>query len=288
MKVAAVVALKADYRLDLLLQIAGLARSTFFYHQARWFRPDPHAGLKAAIRDIFEDNHRRYGHRRVHAVLTQQGWRVAKKTVLKLMGRLGLQCPVRRRKRYNSYRGEAGRTAPNLLARDFTATAPNQKWVTDVTEFRVADRKLYLSPIMDLFDRQIIAYAIDRSPNLDLTNNSLRAALATLEPGLNPGQAPLVHSDQGFQYQHPSWQHLLADAGATQSMSRKGNCLDNAVIENFFGHLKEELFHHTTYTSPSAFIAALHDYLHWYNNHRISTRLEGLSPVHYRTQTLAA
>jgi putative transposase len=287
-KVAAVVALRADYRLDLLLQIAGLARSTFFYHQNRLLRPDPHADLKAAIRDIFENNHRRYGHRRVHAVLTGQGWRVAKKTVLKFMRRLGLECPVRRRKRYNSYRGEAGKTAPNLLARDFTTTAPNQKWVTDVTEFSLGDRRLYLSPVMDLFDRQIIAYAIARSPNLDLTNNSLRDALTTLPPGLETGQGPLVHSDQGFQYQHASWQRLLAAAGATQSMSRKGNCLDNAVIENFFGHLKEELFHHTTYTDTSAFVAALHDYIHWYNNHRISTRLEGLSPVRYRAQTLAA
>jgi putative transposase len=283
-KVAAVIALKAEHRLDLLLQIAGLARSTFFYHQARLARPDPRAELKTAITAVFENSHRRYGHRRVHAVLTRQGWRVAKKTVLKLMRRLGLHCPVRRKKRYNSHRGETGRTAPNLLNRDFTATAPNQKWVTDVTEFRVGDRKLYLSPVMDLFDHQIIAYTIGNSPNLALTNNSLREAVATLEPG----QAPLVHSDQGFQYQHPTWQRLLADAGATQSMSRKANCYDNAVIENWFGHLKEELFNHNRYASVDALAEALHNYVGWYNNHRISTQLEGLSPVHYRTQTLAA
>jgi putative transposase len=283
-KVAAVIALKAEHRLDVLLEIAGLARSTFFYHQNRLTQPDPRIELKTAITAVFENSRRRYGHRRVHAVLTGQGWRVAKKTVLKLMRRLGLHCPVRRKKRYNSYRGEAGRTAPNLLNRDFTATAPNQKWVTDVTEFRVGDRKLYLSPVMDLFDHQIIAYAIGDSPNLNLTNNSLRDALAALAPG----QAPLVHSDQGFQYQHPSWQRLLADAGATQSMSRKANCYDNAVIENWFGHLKEELFNHTRYVSVDALTEALHDYVGWYNNHRISTQLEGLSPVHYRTQTLAA
>ncbi|TDO50423.1 putative transposase [Kribbella sp. VKM Ac-2571] len=282
------IALKAEHRLDVLLEVSGLARSTFFYHQNRLAQPDPRAELKAAIRDVFENNHRRYGHRRVHAVLTGQGWQVAKKTVLKLMRRLGLDCPVRRKKRYNSYRGEAGRTAPNLLNRDFTATAPNQKWVTDVTEFRVGDHKLYLSPVMDLFDHQIIAYTIGNSPNLDLTNNSLRDALATLDPSLEPGQAPLVHSDQGFQYQHPSWQRLLASAGATQSMSRKANCYDNAVIENWFGHLKEELFNHTRYASVDALAEALHEYVGWYNNHRISTQLEGLSPVHYRTQTLAA
>jgi putative transposase len=283
-KVAAVIALKAEHRLDLLLQIAGLARSTFFYHQARLDAADPQAELKTEIVAVFEQAKHRYGHRRIHAVLVAKGWRVAKKTVLKLMRKLGLTCPVRRKKLYRSYQGEIGKTAPNLLDRDFTATAPNQKWVTDVTEFRIGDRKLYLSPVMDLFDRQIIAYTISHSPNLSLTNQSLRDALATLQPG----QTPLVHSDQGFQYQHPSWQRLLTAAGATQSMSRKANCYDNAVIENWFGHLKEELFHHTTHTSPDAFVTALHDYIHWYNNHRISTRLEGLSPVQYRTQTLAA
>jgi putative transposase len=267
-----------------LLDVAGLARSTFFYHQARLAQPDPQAELKVAIEAIFVAAKGRYGHRRVHVELVRAGWCVAKKTVLKLMRRLGLECQVRRRRRYNSYRGEAGKVAPNLLDRDFTAEAPNQKWVTDVTEFAVADHKIYLSPVMDLFDRQIIAHAWALSPNLALTNTSLRNALATLEPD----QAPLVHSDQGFQYQHASWRALLTDAGATQSMSRKANCWDNAVIENFFGHLKEELFHHARYLSVEAFTTALEDYITWYNTERVSTKLEGLSPVQYRTQALTA
>jgi len=283
-KVAAVIALKAEHRLDLLLQIAGLARSTFFYHQARLDAADPQAELKTAVVAVFEQAKRRYGHRRIHAVLVGKGWRVAKKTVLKLMRQLGLECPVRRKKPYRSYQGEVGKIAPNLLDRDFTATAPNQKWVTDVTEFRVGERKLYLSPVMDLFDRQIIAYTISHSPNLSLTNSCLREALATLQSG----QAPLVHSDQGFQYQHASWRHLLTASGATQSMSRKANCYDNAVIENWFGHLKEELFNHTRYLATDALTNALHDYINWYNNHRISTQLNGLSPAQYRTQALAA
>lgn len=276
-------ALRADHRLDVLLEVAGLARSTFFYHQARLDRPDPHAELKAALATAFEENRRR-GHRVVHRALRAAGWRVAKKTVLKLMGELGLVCPIRRRRRYASYQGEVGKIADNVLARRFTADAPNQKWVTDVTEFRVHDRKVYLSPVMDLFDRQIISYAVSTSPNLELTNSSLRAALATLETG----QAPLVHSDQGFQYQHRSWRHLLAEAGATQSMSRKANCHDNAVIESFFGHLKEEMFHHTRYLSVEAFTTALDDYITWFNTGRGHTHCEGLSPVQYRTQTLAA
>lgn len=284
MKVRAVVSLKAEHRLDDLLDVAGLARSTFFYHQARLNAPDPQAELKVAIRQVFTVNRARYGHRRVHRELVKAGWQVAKKTVLKLMRELGLVCLSRRKRRYVSYQGEIGQIADNVLDRDFIAGAPNEKWVTDVTEFRVGEHKLYLSPVMDLFDRQIIAYSIGTSPNLQLTNSALRDALTTLEAG----EAPLVHSDQGFQYQHRSWRELLAAAGATQSMSRKGNCYDNAVMESFFGHLKEEAFHHVSYLSIDALETALQDYIRWYNNDRISEKLEGLSPVQYRTQALAA
>jgi putative transposase len=283
-KVQALIALKADFPLPVLLQVSGLARSTFFYHQARLLAPDPQETLKTAIMDIFTKNHGRYGHRRIHTELLKQGWTIAKKTVLKLMRVLGLVCKVRRKKRYNSYKGEQGAVAANLLNREFDATAPNQKWVTDVTEFSVGDRKLYLSPVMDLFDRQIISYSIGLSPNLELTNSSLRDALATLDGG----QKPLVHSDQGFQYQHTSWRRLLEGAGAVQSMSRKGNCYDNAVMENFFGHLKEEMFHRVRFISTDALAAHLNEYIRWYNTDRISTKLEGLSPVQYRAQALAA
>ena len=181
------------------------------------------------------------------------------KTVLKLMRALGLVCKVRRRKRYNSYQGDQG------------GIAPNQKWVTDVTGFSVGDRKLYLSAVMDLFARQIISYAIGPSPNLELTNASLRNALGLLEDG----QKPLVHSDQGVQYQRVSWRTLLKHSDAVQSMSRKGNCYDNAVMENFFGHLKEELFHHVRFLNTDALETALHEYIRWYNTERISTKLKG-------------
>jgi putative transposase len=283
-KVQAVIALKAEHPLGTLLEVAGLARSTFFYHQGKLAEPDPAGDLKAAISDEFAAAKGRYGHRRVHAVLARKGWQVAKKTVLKLMRALGLVCKVRRRRRYSSYLGEVGRTAPNTLERDFTAEGPNRKWVTDVTEFRVGDRKVYLSPVIDLFDRSVVAHSWALSPGLDLTNTSLAQALATLMPG----QRPLVHSDQGFQYQHSSWRRLLESAGAVQSMSRKATCLDNAVAENFFGHLKEEMFHHDTFATTSELGAALDDYIDWWNNERISTKLEGLSPVRYRAQALAA
>jgi len=283
-KVAAVAALKADHRLPVLLEVAGLARSTFYYHQGKPEAPDARADLKIAIVEVFEAAHGRYGHRRIHTVLTRRGFVVAKKTVLALMRELALICRVRRRRRYNSYTGGVGQVAENILDRDFSAGSPNQKWVTDVTEFRIGDRKVYLSPVLDLFDRSVVAYSWSMSPNVELTNTSLTAAIATLEPG----ECPLVHSDQGFQYRHWSWRALLGDAQAVQSMSRKGNCYDNAVMENFFGHLKAEMFHHNRFDTVEDFATALDAYIRWYNTERISTKLKGLSPVQYRAQALAA
>ena len=189
--------------------------------------------LKAAIQAVFARANGRYGHRRIRQQPVHQGWRVSRKTVHKLMRILGLVCVIRRR-RYVSYRGEVGTIASNVLNRDFTAAAPNQKWGTDVTEFRIGEQKV-------IWHRSWICSTGRSSPmrgaalTLELTTTALTHALATLVPG----EAPVVHSDQGFQDQHAAWQRLLADAGALPSISRKGNCLDNAVMESFFGHLKE-------------------------------------------------
>jgi putative transposase len=161
---------------------------------------------------------------------------------------------------------------------------PGQKWVTDVTEFAVGDRKVYLSPVIDLFDRSVVAYTIGPSPSMGLTLASLREAIGTLAAH----EHPLVHSDQGFQYQHVSWRRLLEAHGLTQSMSRKGNCLDNAVAEGFFGHLKPEIFQTGRPRAIDQLTTTLHQYIDWYNTERIHTRLEGLSPVQYRAQTLVA
>lgn len=221
----------------------------------------------------------RYGHRRVHRELRRIGWRVAKKTVLARMRALGLTCQVRRRRRLTTYRGGRGTITPNRLNRDFTATAPNQKWVTDITMFAIGAETLYLSPVLDLYDRQVIAYSLGRAPDLALATSALRQALATL----GPAEHPLVHTDQGFHYQHATWRHLLEAAGAIASMSRKGNGLDNAVIESFFGHLKSELL-----LEPIDSIAhlqtAVESYLAWYNSERTSATLNGLSPRQFRAQ----
>lgn len=200
------------------------------------------------------------------------------------MRELGLKCKPRSRKRFVSYRGNVGKVAPNLLARDFTAEMPNEKWVTDVTEFKVGEEKLYLSPVMDLFDRTIVSYSISRHPTVKFALASLEDAVKTLPAGAHP----IVHSDQGFHYQHHSWQHCLAEIGARQSMSRKGNCLDNAVMENFFGHLKEEMFHHDTYATVTELEAEIRSYIAWYNYERVSLTREGMSPMEYRSHALAA
>ena len=273
--------LKATFPLPLLLEVAGIPRSTFFYQQARLTRPDPHAELDDAIQTVFTQTKGRYGHRRIQRAVRASGHRVTKTTVLKRMHALGLRCQVRRRKPFTTYRGEIGQQAPNRLNRAFRATKPNQKWATDVTEFRLGEEKLYLAPVMDLYDRQIIAYTTGRAPNLALATGALRTALTTL----GPTDHPLVHSDQGFQYQHRQWHALLATAGATPSMSRKGNCLDNAVIESFFGHLKSELLLER-FPTIAALDTAIHAYIHWYNHERTSSTLKGLSPVQYRAQSL--
>lgn len=268
----------------MLLSIADLARSTFYYHQKRFDeKPAPYAQVRTRIQEIFTDSRECYGHRKIWAVLVKEGITIAKKTVLRLMQDMGIQTKVRR-KRYNSHRGQVGRVAGNILNREFTADGPNEKWVSDVTEFSVEDKKLYLSPVIDLYDSGVVSYSMSTSPNTTLTNESLTRACQ----GLRPGQTPLVHTDQGFQYQHVSWAAILAAHGARPSMSRKGNCWDNAVAENFFGQLKSEMFYLQKFDTVEDLKAAIDEYIHWYNFERISMRLGGLAPMEYRNKTATA
>lgn len=191
-------------------------------------------------------------------------------------------CKVRQH-RYRSYRGEVGKKAPNLLNREFKAEAPNQKWVTDVTEFKIGGRKLYLSTILDLYNGEIISFQAAESPNLSLVIDMLGKALNRL-----PDNSKLMlHSDQGWQYRHVSYCGLLEEHGITQSMSRKGNCYDNAVMENFFGHLKSELLYLEEFEDMETLKEALEEYIAYYNNCRIKMKLNGLSPVQYRLQNQA-
>jgi transposase InsO family protein len=198
--------------------------------------------------------------------------------VQRLMQEMNLKSRVRR-VRYRSYRGEVGRTAPNILNREFEATAPNQKWATDVTEFKVAERKAYLSPILDMFNGEIISYTISDRPDLKMVIDMMHSA----KRKVRNTEGIILHSDQGWHYQHKLYQQTLKDYGITQSMSRKGNCLDNAVMENFFGIMKSELQYLQKFSDMDDLKKQLKKYIHYYNNDRIKLKLKGKSPVQYRT-----
>lgn len=199
------------------------------------------------------------------------------------MKQLGIICRVRMKK-YRSYKGEVGKIAPNLLERDFAAAKPNEKWVTDVTEFSLFGQKLYLSPLLDLYSRDIVSYTISDRPVLSMVTSMLEKAFKRLPDGTNL----ILHSDQGWHYQHKKYQRMLTEKGIRQSMSRKGNCLDNAVIENFFGLLKSELFYLQEFQSLEEFKTELIDYLDYYNNRRIKAKLKGFPPAIHRQQALKA
>jgi putative transposase len=205
------------------------------------------------------------------------------KLVQRLMGTLGLKSLVRPKK-YRSFKGDVGQAAPHELQRQFKAEAANQKWVTDVTEFNVAGEKLYLSPVLDLYNGEIIAFETSKRPVFDLVNSMLKKALAKLRPE----DRPMLHSDQGWHYRMPAFQRQLRERELVQSMSRKGNCYDNAAMESFFAVLKSEFFYLNKFDSVDTLRDGLTDYIHYYNHDRIKLKLKGLSPVQYRTQALAA
>lgn len=271
--------LRPKHPLALLLRAAKLSRSTFYYHLKALGAADPYAELKQRIGAVYTRHKGRYGYRRITAVLRQAGERVNHKTVQKLMQALGLKS-LARAKKYRSYRGQSHHVATNVLARDFEAARPNEKWVTDVTEFNVRGEKLYLSPVMDLYNGEIVAYETSRRPVFKLVGGMLKKALTRLLPG----DRPVLHSDQGWQYHQPNYRRMLTDRSVTQSMSRKGNCLDNAAMESFFGTLKAEFFHLNRFESVEQLQAGIRRYIHYYNHDRIKLKLKGLSPVQYRAQ----
>ena len=258
-----------------------MARSTYYYYLKSPIK-DKYKSEKQEITEIYNAHKGRYGYRRVLEVMRSKGYTINHKTALKLMKMLGLKGKQRKNDKYHSYKGEVGKIADNLLKRDFKAEKPFEKLTTDVTQFKVCNTKVYLSPVMDLFNREIISYSISLSPNLAQIREMLNGLFAKLPDDA----APLFHSDQGWQYQHAEYQRLLAEHNIKQSMSRKGNCMDNGAMENFFGRLKVEMFYGEKFESVNAFIDELNEYIYYYNNERISSNLKGMSPVQYRTHSL--
>ncbi len=238
-----------------------------------------------AIKEICEESDYTYGYRRVTQALKNRGIIVNHKKVRKLMKELGLTCTKfnHKSRKYSSYKGKIGKISDNLLKRRFNTDRPFQKIITDITEFKLSDStKLYLSPFMDLYNCEILSYSISNRPTLDIVIDALNNIL-NQRPSLNYRMT--IHSDQGWHYQHKTYINKLKENKIFQSMSRKANCLDNSLMENFFGLLKQEMFYGKTYDSFQQLERAIHEYANFYNNTRIKTKLKGLSPTEYRRQT---
>ena len=253
-----------------------MARSTFYYNHKP--KPDRWAVERQRIAELYHLNRGRYGYRRLTQAMRNEGYIINGKTVRRLMSEAGIKCQVRMKK-YKSYKGEIGKIAPNLLERDFKADAPHKKMVTDVTEFHLFGVKIYLSPVLDLYNSELIYYTVYKHPVMDMVLEMIKGTVAVIGNNTHA----ILHSDQGFHYQHNDYQKLLQDNNIIQSMSRKGNCLDNAVMENFFGQLKSELLYLQEFDSVEHFLKELDEYLRYYNVDRIKEKLNGMSPVQYRT-----
>ena len=270
--------LRQIFPLRILLRISQLPRSTFYYHLKENGK-DKYRANKQAIMEVFEQHKGRYGYRRILLELRQKGFNINHKTVLKLMKSLNIRGKQRKNGQYRSYKGEVGKVAENILNRDFTASKPFEKLTTDVTQFKVCNDKVYLPPVMDLYNREIISYSISLSPDLA----QIREMLQGLTDKLPKGATPIFHSDQGWQYQHTEYQRYLKEHDIIQSMSRKGNCMDNGAMENFFGRLKVEMYYGEKFETVDEFVHRLREYIYYWNNERISLKLKGMSPVQYRT-----
>lgn len=274
--------LRLIYPLKILLNVSGVKKSTFYYTLSKVDKDDKNKSIIDKIKEIFFYHKERYGYRRITLELRNQGYLVNHKKVYRLMIKLGLKPLKRNKRKYSSYKGTVGKIANNLINREFEADRPNEKWYTDVTEFNLRGDKVYLSPILDGFNQEVISYNVSKSPNLEQINDMLNKAFDNKElVGL------IFHSDQGWQYQHESYQQRLKNKGIKQSMSRKGNSMDNGLMENFFGILKTEMFYdqEDKYETLDDLIKAIDEYIYYYNYDRIKVKLKGLSPVNYRLQS---
>lgn len=241
--------------------------------------------LMAEINEIFEHHKHRYGVRRIHRELVNRGHNVNHKRVQRLMRNMGLM-GKRPKEKYHSYRGNVGKVADNIINRDFSTNMPLQKWTTDVSQFNFPWGKCYLSPILDMNTNEIISYDLSLSPNLEQIHRMLDKAFKKF-----PDVKGLIfHSDQGWQYQHEYFRNTLKEHGITQSMSRKGNCIDNCIMETFFGRLKNEMYYgyEKEYYSFEVFSEAIEEYISYYNNERIQKKTKWMPPVKYREASICA
>ncbi len=261
-----------------------ITRSTYYYTVRKEDKDLKNDDLMNAIIHIFYAHKERYGYRRITLELRRRGFTVNHKTVQRLMKRMGLLGRKKNRRHYNSYKGEISQIAPNVIRRDFFAERPNEKVYADVSMFIWKDQRIYLHAMLDGYAGDIVSYDISKTADLPQMNRMLERAVERY-PGL---EGAIFHTDQGWQYQHHSFRNFLEDHHMIQSMSRKGNCLDDALMENFFGLMKTEMFYgqESSYASIEELIQAMHEYIRYFNNDRIKVRLKGLTPMEYRNQAL--
>lgn len=289
--------LQHKYPLVVLLDISGLKRSTYYYTLNKLDKDTKNDDIMNAIIDIYYTHKARYGYRRITLELINRGYIVNHKKVKRLMSKMGLYARTPKAK-YKSYKGDMNGTVKNLLLnkvidevnhktyyeRNFKTERCNEIWSTDISEFHIAAGKLYLSPILDLHNREIVSYNISTSPNYEQIKDMLAKAFNKYKDlkGL------ILTSDQGWQYQMQDYHKALEEKGIIQSMSRKGNCLDNSPMENFFGKMKNEMFYGYEYTfnTLEELKKEMENYISYYNNQRITEKLKGLTPVEYRNQSL--
>ena len=273
-----------EFALEILLKIIKLARSTYYYQLKQLNKSDKNHDIKDEIQAIFTEHKGNYGYRRMTLELRNRGFVVNHKKVQRLMKILGLSARIRRKRKYSSYQGEIGKKADNLIQRQFEASKPMEKCYTDVTEFAIpaSSQKLYLSPVLDGFNSEIIAYNLSTSPNLIQVKDMLEQTF-TEEYYENT----ILHSDQGWQCQHDFYHHFLEGKGIQPSMSRKGNSPDSGMMESFFVILKSEMFYgyEKTFHSLEQLEQAIVDYIDYYNNKLIKVKLKGLISVQYRTKS---
>ena len=279
-------------------ELPQISKSDYYYVTKHLNDEDTDADTKQLISDVYHEHKGRYGYRRITLELNNKGTNVNHKRVKRLMKVMGL-FGITPKAKYKSYKGDMNRTVKNLLihkevdeetnktkyVRDFSTKTVNEKWTTDVTEFHIKSGKLYLAPILDMYNGEIVSYDISEHPDFAQQTRMLNRAFEKY-PDLN---GLTFHSDQGWQYQMCRWHKLLKDRGIIQSMSRKGNCLDNSPAENFFGKLKNEMFygHEYEFESLNTLRTAIEEYIEYYNNIRIKTKLKGLTPCQARNQALS-
>ena len=279
-KVFLIDALRNQYKLNELLPVLRLSKSSYCYQVQCIKREDKYKEIREKIKVLFVHNKERYGYRRIHCLLKREGIIVSEKVVRRIMNEEQLLVKTTKKRKYNSYKGELSPEVENVINRDFSAPQPNQKWLTDITEFHIPAGKIYLLPIIDCFDGMAVSWTIGTSPNAELANTMLVNAIDTLKDN----ERPLVHSDRGCHYRWPDWINLMDGAALTRSMSKKGCSPDNSACEGFFGRLKNEMFYNRNWNhiSIESFVNELDKYMHWYNEDRIKMSLGGMSPLEYR------